>query len=226
MLKLSVVKTYQSKKRKVEIRCNADVIEGSTTAIYGKSGVGKSTVLRMIAGLDSPDEGLIKFGDHIWFNGDKNEKIARRSVGFVFQDFNLFEHMTIERNLTYASGGQIPDDILEILPNLGLKQLLKSYPKTLSGGEQQRAAIVRALCQKPRLLLLDEPFSALDDDSIAEVIAAIKIIQKSMGTTVMVVSHRKDVIQAMADYVIHLKAGTTGLVGKPSLILPAGFNIS
>lgn len=207
MLKINVTKNFTGKKRDIKVSCSANLDSALTTAIYGRSGIGKSTILRLIAGLDKPDEGEIIFNDEVWFSSSLkiNLPIAERNLGFVFQDYNLFPNMTIERNLKYASpDGLIDTDIMNLMITLELDSLLSSYPNEISGGQRQRIAIIRTLCQKPKLLLLDEPFSALDDDSIQELIAEVKLIQQYYKMMIIVVSHRKDIIYEMAEYVIHV----------------------
>lgn len=192
------------------------------TAIYGKSGVGKSSVLRMIAGLDQPDSGLVKLGDQLWFSSEDrvNLPVSERKIGFVFQDYSLFATMTVEQNMQYASkDGIIPQSIMEMVNALGLGGLLSSFPDELSGGQNQRAAVLRSLCQEPDVLLLDEPFSALDDDSIADLVAALKMAKSRYGTAILIVSHRKDVLLSMADEVIHLKEDGLFNQGLPSELL-------
>ena len=192
------------------------------TAIYGKSGVGKSSVLRMIAGLDQPDSGLVKLGDQLWFSSEDrvNLPVSERKIGFVFQDYSLFATMTVEQNMQYASkDGIIPQSIMEMVNALGLDDLLSSFPDELSGGQNQRAAVLRSLCQEPDVLLLDEPFSALDDDSIADLVAALKMAKSRYSTAILIVSHRKDVLLSMADEVIHLKEDGLFNQGLPSELL-------
>ena len=196
------------------------------TAIYGKSGVGKSSVLRMIAGLDQPDSGLVKLGDQLWFSSEDrvNLPVSERKIGFVFQDYSLFATMTVEQNMQYASkDGIIPQSIMEMVNALGLDDLLSSFPDELSGGQNQRAAVLRSLCQEPDVLLLDEPFSALDDDSIADLVAALKMAKSRYGTAILIVSHRKDVLLSMADEVIHLKEDGLFNQGLPSELLVRRF---
>ena len=196
------------------------------TAIYGKSGVGKSSVLRMIAGLDQPDSGLVKLGDQLWFSSEDrvNLPVSERKIGFVFQDYSLFATMTVEQNMQYASkDGIIPQSIMEMVNALGLGGLLSSFPDELSGGQNQRAAVLRSLCQEPDVLLLDEPFSALDDDSIADLVAALKMAKSRYGTAILIVSHRKDVLLSMADEVIHLKEDGLFNQGLPSELLVRRF---
>lgn len=223
MLKIDLHKTFKTKERTVSIACSANFELGFTSAIYGKSGIGKSTVLRMIAGLEKADSGLIQYKNEVWFNQNTNLPIPERNIGFVFQDFNLFPNMTVEGNLKYATGKRISTEIMDLMQVTDLTKLLKSYPRELSGGEKQRVSIVRALCQKPKLLLLDEPFSALDDDAIGDLIREIRLIQKELETTVIMVSHRKDVIFEMAESVVVLKKDELAIQGKPADLLDKKF---
>lgn len=226
MFKFDLHKTFASKKRLTVINGSAEIPLGTTAAIYGKSGVGKSSLLRMIAGLENADEGTIYFEKEEWFNAKTkvNIPVGKRKIGFVFQDFNLFPTMTVEGNLKYASLNGISKEIQQLLVTTQLKKLMPVFPKDLSGGEKQRISIIRALCQQPKLLLLDEPFSALDDDSIGQISKEIKLIQKRLNTTVILVSHRKDVVLEMADLVIQLEKGKKTIQGCPQQLLKKGFN--
>ena len=208
------------------VSCRADFELGKTSAIYGRSGVGKSTILRIIAGLDEADNGKIRYKDEVWYDQTKkiNLSLAARKVGFVFQDYNLFPNMTVEGNLKYASiTNKISDQTRQLLEVTDLIKLFQAYPRELSGGERQRVSIVRALCQKPRILLLDEPFSALDDASIGDLIRELRVVQEEAGATILIVSHRKDVIFEMADSVVHLKDDGMIAQGKPMDLLTKTF---
>lgn len=215
MLEFDVHKTFRTRNHVTEIACQGTVDHHSIVALYGRSGIGKSSVLRMIAGLETPDKGVIRFGDTTWYSSAEriNLPIAQRNIGFVFQDYNLFPNMTVEKNLRYASeNGQISTQIGQILENLSLTQLLHYKPDQLSGGQRQRIAIVRALCQQTDLLLLDEPFSALDDESIEELIQEISFIRQHLEMSILLVSHRKDVLFEITDSVVHL-TGTRSVQG-------------
>lgn len=207
MLEFEVHKIFRTRKNAIEITCQGKVEHNTITALYGRSGIGKSSVLRMIAGLEKPDKGLIRFGGNTWFSSDEkiHLPIRQRNIGFVFQDYNLFPNMTVEKNLQYASiNSKIPEQIMQILRNLSLTNFLHYKPDHLSGGQRQRIAIIRALCQQTDLLLLDEPFSALDDESIAELISEITLIREQLNLSILLVSHRKDVLFEMTDSVIHM----------------------
>lgn len=226
MLSIDLNKTFKTKQRNTVVSCRADFELGKTSAIYGRSGVGKSTILRIIAGLDEADNGKIRYKDEVWYDQTKkiNLSLAARKVGFVFQDYNLFPNMTVEGNLKYASiTNKISDQTRQLLEVTDLIKLFQAYPRELSGGERQRVSIVRALCQKPRILLLDEPFSALDDASIGDLIRELRVVQEEAGATILMVSHRKDVIFEMADSVVHLKDDGMIAQGKPMDLLTKAF---
>ena len=226
MLSIDLNKTFKTKQRNTVVSCRADFELGKTSAIYGRSGVGKSTILRIIAGLDEADNGKIRYKDEVWYDQTKkiNLSLAARKVGFVFQDYNLFPNMTVEGNLKYASiTNKISDQTRQLLEVTDLIKLFQAYPRELSGGERQRVSIVRALCQKPRILLLDEPFSALDDASIGDLIRELRVVQEEAGATILMVSHRKDVIFEMADSVVHLKDDGIIAQGKPMDLLTKAF---
>lgn len=222
MLKVDVHKKFRSRRRSVTIQLKTEIDTSKITALYGKSGVGKSSILRMIAGLENPDGGEVVFKGNDWFASSQkiNLAVAKRNLGFVFQEYNLFPTMTVEKNMSYASrNNEIPAAVHDMIQALEVQSLMSSYPHELSGGQKQRVAIIRALCQEPDALLLDEPFSALDDDTIAELIKVIHTIRDVNPIMILVVSHRKDIIFKMADEVIHLKENGTFEQGTPESIL-------
>jgi molybdate transport system ATP-binding protein len=161
---------------------------GSVTRITGPSGAGKTTFIKMIAGLIAPDKGSIKTNE-IWF--DSTQKInltpQQRRTGFVFQDYALFPNMTVKQHLEYATNDA---QWIDRLLNIGrLDTFTNHKPGHLSGGQQQRLAILRALAIRPQLLLMDEPFSALDIKMKAKLITDLQILFKEISATVLIVSH-------------------------------------
>ncbi len=224
MLKIDIHKSFVTKNRQFDVNCSATFKLGETTALYGRSGMGKTTIIRMIAGLDTPDKGTICLNKELWFSNELKIEVPtkKRSVGMVFQDFNLFKNMSIEANLKYASDGPISKEINSLSEQMGVRDLFSSYPNQLSGGQKQRVAILRSLCQENKVLLLDEPFSALDDETIIELIDAITKIKNHLGVAIIVVTHRKDVIFKMADSVVKLDS-TNSAQGKPSDLLEKNF---
>ncbi|RFZ92986.1 ATP-binding cassette domain-containing protein [Mucilaginibacter conchicola] len=169
------------------------------TLISGPSGAGKTTLLKMIAGLIKPDEGIIAFNNLPWFDSRVriNVQPQYRKIGFVFQDYALFPNMSVRQHLEYAT-----TDIawIERLLKLGrLENFATQRPHQLSGGQQQRLAILRALAIKPQLILMDEPFSALDQKTKTTLIAELQIIFKELKVPILIVSHNPQDIAGIYD---------------------------
>lgn len=160
------------------------------TQITGPSGAGKTTLLKMLAGLIQPDQGRIQVDDQVWLDTEKAICLEpqRREVGFVFQDYALFPHMTVEKHLLYGTRDE--PYIRQLLQTGRLEPFRHHKPRQLSGGQQQRLAILRALSTKPKLLLMDEPFTALDNILKKALIADLKQLLTTMQTTCLVVTHQ------------------------------------
>ena len=180
-------------EKKILKNISVDIREGDVVCVIGPSGSGKSTFLRCLNRLEEPTDG------HIFFEGvdicDKSTNIDkhRQKMGMVFQQFNLFPHMTILQNLTIApmrlqgkSKKEAEEYALEMLEKVGLKDRANAYPSALSGGQQQRIAIVRALCMKPDVMLFDEPTSALDPEMVGEVLQVMRDLAEEKMTMVVV----------------------------------------
>jgi len=169
----------------------------SVTVLFGPSGAGKTTLLRMIAGLDMPDSGSIRCGDQIWFDAARSTNLPpqRRQVGYLSQDYALFPHLTVRRNLAYshAARGWAIDGLLA---RFELAELADRYPRQLSGGQLQRVALARALAAAPRLLLLDEPLSALDTPTRLRLRTDLRQLLAGVQVPAIVVTH--DRIEALA----------------------------
>jgi len=180
------IKTYRGKRNLV---VEAIIEKGSVTKIYGPSGSGKTTFLKIIAGLIMPDRGLIKVENEVWLDtaGKVNLKPQQRKAGFVFQDYALFPNMTVMEHLLYATSDTV---LIDRLLKIGkMETFVQHRPKHLSGGQQQRLAILRALAMRPAVLLMDEAFSALDDELSASLIMDLKLLLKEFNTTTLIVSH-------------------------------------
>ena len=192
MIKIEVVKRIKTKWLTFELNVSAQFERNAITRIAGPSGIGKTTLLRIIAGLVDPDEGVITVGDEIWFSADQkySKKVQEREVGFVFQDYALFPNMTVLQHLQYGTDDGIYID--RLLKTGEMEAFKHSYPKQLSGGQQQRLAILRALSTKPRLLLMDEPFSALDQQLKSRFIANLQILFAELEMTVLLVTHAEN----------------------------------
>lgn len=229
MLKVDVHKKFISKRRSTDVGFTYDFPEEGVFGVYGASGIGKSTALRMIAGLTKPDEGSVLFNEQTWFDHDAltDLPVAERKVGYVFQDYNLFPNMTVQENLIYAApNGIISPEISDLLLASQLGDLLESVPEELSGGQRQRVAIIRSLASQPNLLLLDEPFSALDDDAIETIISELKRIKLKKGMLTIMVSHRRDVLAAMCDQILHYSGQGELVSYTPQQMKNKGFEIS
>ncbi|MFA6249685.1 MAG: ATP-binding cassette domain-containing protein [Mucilaginibacter sp.] len=171
------------------LRIKKTFLPGGITRITGPSGAGKTTLLKMIAGLISPDSGIIKTNDTNWFDASQKTNLPpqQRRVGFVFQDYALFPNMTVKQHLEYATVDA--EWITRLLTIGGLETFTTHKPDHLSGGQQQRLAIMRALAIKPKLLLMDEPFSALDLKMKSALITDLQVLFTELGTTTLIVSH-------------------------------------
>jgi sulfate transport system ATP-binding protein len=194
---------------------------GEFVALLGPSGSGKTTLLRILAGLEPPESGKVWFGnrDVSW------DKPASRGIGFVFQHYALFGHMTVERNIAFGldvmprgsrpSKGDIARQVDELLELVQLPGLGKRYPSQLSGGQRQRVALARALARHPRILLLDEPFGALDAKVRRELRSALRQIHDELGLTSIFVTHDQEEAFALGDRVALLNHGRIEQVGNP-----------
>ncbi|RKQ43000.1 molybdate transport system ATP-binding protein [Roseivirga pacifica] len=219
MIELKVRKTLLSHQGKMELDVDLQIGKGDFVVVGGKSGAGKTSLLRMLAGLLNPDSGTIKVADKTWF--DKGQKLnlspQQRQLGFVFQDFALFPNMTVRQNLEYAlKKGASTNIIDELIDMMELGELESRKPDTLSGGQKQRVALARSLVQKPKILLLDEPLSALDPEIRAKLQDYLSKIHKAFELTTIMVSH--DITEAikLADRMIELDNGSVTKSGTPA----------
>lgn len=204
MIDIAIEKSLKVYHGKRVLKIEHAFAPGSMTKIYGPSGAGKTTFLKVIAGLLNPEKGKIIVDGVTWLDTGANINIApqKRMPGFVFQDYALFPNMTVLEHLKYAT-----DDIgwINRLLVLGkLDTLTDHKPIHLSGGQQQRLAILRALAIKPKLLLMDEPFSALDPDMKTELIAELTVVFKDIGATVLIVSHNPAELEGLVDGEIYI----------------------
>ena len=193
---------------------NLEIEDGAFVTLLGSSGCGKTTTLRMIAGLETPTRGEIRFDDKIMFSDEKNINVpaAKREVGFLFQNYALWPHMTVTQNIAFGletlkwKKPEITERVKEMLKTLRIEQFADRYPAELSGGEQQRVSIARAIAKKPKLLLCDEPTGALDSATGATVLKLLKEQCEVRGTTVLIVTHNA-LIADIADTVVRVKNG-------------------
>jgi len=192
---------------------NIDIKKGEIVAILGESGSGKSTMLRIIAGLEQPYKGSMTIGGNEVFSKDKFVEPEKRGIGMVFQDYALFPHMTVAKNIIFGlkdmDRGQKEKRMFEMLRLVNLEEHKNKYPHELSGGQQQRIAIARALAPSPSILLLDEPFSNLDAHLKSKLRTELKDIIQEANITSIFVTHDKEDAKALADKIVTLEHGKT-----------------
>ena len=203
---------------------NLDIASGELVALLGPSGSGKTSLLRIIAGLEVPDSGAVLFdGQDVTYLDAR-----RRNIGFVFQHYALFGHMTVADNVAFGlsilaaasrpSRAQINERVQYLLDKVQLGNLGKRYPHQLSGGQRQRVALARALATQPRLLLLDEPFGALDAKVRKELRRWLRQIHHDMGVTSIFVTHDQDEALEVADRVVIMNASQIEQIGSPTQV--------
>jgi len=214
---------------------NLSVRQGEVVCIIGPSGSGKSTLLRLINHLESPDRGLVRVAGEIIGYEVVNDRLRERSeqdiarqrsqIGMVFQEFNLFSHLTALENVALGPirvlrtpAGVARDEARTLLSRVGLRHRLHAYPASLSGGEQQRVSIARALALRPAVMLFDEPTSALDPERVDEVLEVIKSLAAS-GMTMIIVTHEIAFARDVAETVVFIDGGTVVEAGPCRSIL-------
>jgi len=203
-----VYKTGEHKLKALD-SVNMDLEEGKFVVILGPSGAGKSTLLNLLGGLDSPSSGKIyvEGKDISTLNSDELAEYRAKKVGFVFQFYNLVPTLTVHENVTLVK--EIAPDSLsatKMIEEVGLIDHLNNFPSELSGGEQQRVSIARALAKNPKILLCDEPTGALDSQTGVLVLKLLLKMAKEYGKTIVIVTHNQNIAK-MADVVIHVKNG-------------------
>ena len=221
MLSVNISQSFGSFRLETQF----EVEEGSITAIFGKSGAGKTSTINAIAGLTRPDVGVIQIGNTTLF--DQNLKINlpiyKRQIGYVFQDDRLFPHMTVRNNLNYGTP-KTRDvtnslNLTDITGLLELAPLLERRPRTLSGGEKQRVAIGRALLSNPKLLLMDEPLASIDVQHRFEILPFIQRVREKTGITIIYVTHALEEVIFIADQIILLSEGQVTAQGTVEEIM-------
>ncbi len=186
---------------------------GSIVALLGPSGSGKTTLLRLVAGFEVPDSGTVRIGGRLVAGPGAWEEPDRRRIGMVFQDGALFPHLTVARNVAF--GAAAPERVGESLELVGLAHRGESYPHELSGGERQRVALARALATDPAVVLLDEPFTALDAGLRVALRDEVVSILRRAGASALVVTHDQQEALSMADEVVVMHDGRVEQVGTP-----------
>jgi iron(III) transport system ATP-binding protein len=205
-------------RRQVVAGVSLSVEAGQVMCLLGPSGCGKSTTLRMIAGVERPDTGRIVIDGAEVFGSTVQVPPEGRGVGLMFQDFALFPHLTVEGNIAFGLKGEGRDKaarVGELLEKVNLSGFARKHPHELSGGEQQRVALARALAPRPRVMLMDEPFSGLDNRLRDGVRDATLALLKEEGSAVLLVTHEPDEAMRMADEIALMRAGVIVQRGAP-----------
>lgn len=196
------------------------------TILFGQSGSGKTTTLRAIAGIVTPDSGKICIGDEIYFDSPtgKDLSIQRRRVGYVFQDYALFPHLTAAQNVAYGikdngeRGASRQERARAMLALFKIEHVALRYPQNMSGGEQQRTALARALASNPAVVLLDEPLSAVDAETRSRLLDEVVLAQERVGIPFIYVTHNTAEAMRLGTQVVVLHEGSVRQIGRPSEI--------
>ena len=195
------------------------------TVLFGASGCGKTTLLRAIAGLEVTKKGYVQVGRDIWQNQELFMPTHKRSLGYVFQEPSLFNHLRVKANLDYAykrSAKADPEFYAQIIELLGLESLLNRFPAQISGGERQRVAIARALLVRPKFLLMDEPLASLDEVRKQEILPYLERIHREFEFPILYVTHSMDELMRLADHVLVMEQGQLREQGDPVQVFSRG----
>lgn len=225
MIEIDITKKLFSAQGEFTLALQLNIEQGDFISLFGESGAGKTTLLRCLAGLEKPDVGSIKVNGETWFDSKNSFMLAarHRHAGYMFQDYALFPNMSVRGNLEFAlrpgANRQRVDELIE-LTGLGELQLRK--PDTLSGGQKQRVALARALAAEPCMLLLDEPFSALDHATRVRLQDEVLRLQRHYGLTTVMVSHDVGEVYKLSQRVMLIEQGSIAKQGSPAEVFKAG----
>ncbi|MGB0805044.1 MAG: ATP-binding cassette domain-containing protein [Salibacteraceae bacterium] len=218
MIKVDVTYSIGNGNQVLDFVFDCEIPKEKISIIYGKSGVGKTTLLRLLAGLDKPDEGVISESNNVWFHSGTRVNLSpiQRETRLVFQESTLFPNMSVKENLDFAKTTFSSSDYCEeIITGLQLTELLNLYPNQLSGGQAQRVSIGQMLIGKPSNLFMDEPLTSLDHKVRSEIQEFIKTVQNKYQMTMVIVSHDLEETFKLSDYVILLESGSNIKQGCP-----------
>lgn len=207
MIRIRISKKLVSSAGSMTLNADFNIEHNSFIAVTGVSGSGKTTLLRCLAGLTEPDSGYISSNDEVWYDSSVKKSLParKRKTGFVFQDYALFPNMTFRENILYASGdSKRTDDFIKMAELEGISGL---YPDRLSSGQKQRCALIRAVSRGPEILLLDEPFSALDGETKKIFHSELLKWRDLFGFTIVMVSHDRAEVVRLTERVIQMKNG-------------------
>lgn len=208
MITVSNIKKAYGEKNEVLKGFDLQITDGEFTVILGASGSGKSTFLNCLSGLERVDDGSIKYNDVdiTELSDTALTKFRKDNIGFIFQQYYLLPNMTVEKNVRMGADLANNQEYEEIIKAVGLEEKAKKYPSELSGGEQQRVSVARALAKKPKVLFLDEPTGALDEETGRQVLDYICKLHKENGFTIVMVTHNQNIAE-MANTVIKMNSG-------------------
>ena len=208
MITVSNIKKAYGEKKEVLKGFDLQITDGEFTVILGASGSGKSTFLNCLSGLERVDDGSIKYNDVdiTELSDTALTKFRKDNIGFIFQQYYLLPNMTVEKNVRMGADLANNQEYEEIIKAVGLEEKAKKYPSELSGGEQQRVSVARALAKKPKVLFLDEPTGALDEETGRQVLDYICKLHKEYGFTIVMVTHNQNIAE-MANTVIKMNSG-------------------
>ncbi len=221
MIKLRARKIMNTPEGLGELDVDLTIDKGEFVTFFGESGVGKTTLLRILAGLTRPDSGYIEFDGQVWFDNAKNFSlpVGQRRVGFVFQEHSLFPHMSVRQNLLFALADKTKVSMIDgWLELLGLQGLREQKPARLSGGQKQRVALARTLVNGPKVLLLDEPLSSLDIESRLKLQDEIVSIYQKTGITTILVSHDLAEVFKLSGKIFVIEKGKIVKSGPPQKV--------
>ena len=216
MITINITKPLHGASGEMNLHVDLNIKEGEFVALSGKSGSGKTTLLRTLAGLEDA-KGGIEVGGESWLKGGFSLPPQKRGIGFVFQDYALFENMSVEENLLFVDKDK--ELAKKLLDMTELSDLKNRTPNTLSGGQKQRVSLCRAMMKRPKLLLLDEPLSALDAQMRTKLQNEILSLHKEFGTTTLMVSHDTSEMYRLANRVVVLDLGKVINDGTPKEVL-------
>lgn len=220
---MTIEARFRLERRDFTLDVDIRVPSRGVTAVFGPSGCGKTTLLRAIAGLERCPGGFLRIGDMLWQDRDLFVPTHRRTLGYVFQEASLFDHLNVRRNLAYGlrrvplSGRRV--SLARAIDLLGIGALLERRPGELSGGERQRVAIARALAVSPGILLLDEPLAALDVARKREIMPYLESLHDELEIPVLLVSHAPDEVARLADHLLLMEAGRVMAAGATAEML-------
>jgi len=217
LIDINISKKLLGQNGEFVFECNISNNTNELISVFGPSGSGKSTLLKMIAGLEAPDSGYIKIGNETWYDKDNgiDLKPQHRKVGFVFQEYTLFPNMNVLENIMFAQSKKDTKKANELLKLTELSELSKSYPSKLSGGQKQRVALARAIAREPEILLLDEPFSALDTVVKRKLHDEILRLKSALNLPILFVSHDKEEVFKLSDKIAAVKDGKISAMHSP-----------